>query len=187
MDGRSSSEPEDEQSGALQAKPDRLALWFRTWTPNVRRWLSRRGSVPASELDDLAQEVFVRLLRYAEETVVENPLGYILTIASNVASEWKQLSRVSQPHRSTWLDELIIGDHEEPEKYLSRKTAGARIQSAIDSLPSNCRDALLLRINEGMKYKEIARVLQRSERMVRRDLSYAYGELRVMLDIEDLR
>ncbi len=59
----------------------RFAQWFKDWRKPVRQWLSRRAAVPAAELDDLAQEVFLRLLRYSEKTAVENPLGYLLRIA----------------------------------------------------------------------------------------------------------
>ena len=66
-------------------------------------------------MDDLAQEVFLRLLRYSDEVAVENPQGYLFRIAANVANEWRDRSRVRQPHDRSWLDELHIDPSDQPD------------------------------------------------------------------------
>ena len=166
---------------------NRFAQWFKDWRKPVRHWLSRRASVPAAELDDLAQEVFLRLLRYSEKTAVENPLGYLLRIAGNVASEWRERARVSKPHDQEWLDDLLIEPDQEPENSVSQARSDANVQAAVDKLPPRQRQVLLLRVNEGLTYKQIAERLQVSPRVVLRDLSRAYSQLRTRLDPEDLK
>lgn len=166
---------------------NRFAQWFKDWRKPVRHWLSRRASVPAAELDDLAQEVFLRLLRYSEKTAVENPLGYLLRIAGNVASEWRERARVSKPHDQEWLEDLLIEPDQEPENSVSQAGSDANVQAAVDKLPSRQRQILLLRVNEGLTYKQIAERLQLSPRIVLRDLSRAYSQLRMRLDPEDLK
>lgn len=165
---------------------NRFAQWFREWRKPVRHWLSRRASVPAAELDDLAQEVFLRLLRYSEKTAVENPLGYLLRIAGNVASEWRERARVSKPHDQEWLEELLIEPDQEPENSVSQAGSDASVQAAVDKLPPRQRQVLLLRVNEGLTYKQIAERLELSPRIVLRDLSRAYSQLRTRLDPRDL-
>jgi RNA polymerase sigma-70 factor (ECF subfamily) len=169
------------------ASDNRIAQWFRDWRKPVRHWLSRRASVPAAELDDLAQEVFLRLLRYSEKTAVENPLGYLLRIAGNVASEWRERARVSKPHQQGWLDDLLIESEQEPENSVCQARTDASVQAAVDKLPARQRQVLLLRVNEGMTYKQIAERLELSPRVVLRDLSRAYSQLRMRLDPEDLK
>jgi len=166
---------------------NRFAQWFKDWRKPVRHWLSRRASVPAAELDDLAQEVFLRLLRYSEKTAVENPLGYLLRIAGNVASEWRERARVSKPHGQQWLEDLLIEPDQEPENSVSQARSDANVQAAVDKLPPRQRQVLLLRVNEGLTYKQIAERLELSPRIVLRDLSRAYGQLRTRLDPEDLK
>lgn len=166
---------------------NRFAQWFKDWRKPVRHWLSRRASVPAAELDDLAQEVFLRLLRYSEKTAVENPLGYLLRIASNVASEWRERARVSKPHDQVWLEELQIEPDQEPENSVSQAGSDANVQAAVDKLPPRQRQVLQLRVNEGLTYKQIAERLELSPRIVLRDLSRAYSQLRMQLDREDLK
>lgn len=153
----------------------------------MRHWLSRRAAVPAAELDDLAQEVFLRLLRYSEKTAVENPLGYLLRIAGNVASEWRERARVSKPHEQGWLDELLIEPDQEPQNSVSQARSDESVQAAVDRLPRRQRDVLLLRVNEGLTYKQIADRLGLTPRVVLRDLTRAYSQLRMQLDPDDLK
>lgn len=166
---------------------NRIAQWFKDWRKPVRHWLSRRAAVPAAELDDLAQEVFLRLLRYSENTAVENPLGYLLRIAGNVASEWRERARVSKPHDQEWLDDLLIESEQEPENSVCQARTDENVQNAVDKLPPRQRQVLLLRVNEGLTYKQIAERLALSPRVVLRDLSRAYSQLRTRLDREDLK
>jgi RNA polymerase sigma factor (sigma-70 family) len=182
----------DAQGKDSAAKPDtninnRFADWFKEWRKPVRHWLSRRASVPAAELDDLAQEVFLRLLRYSEKTAVENPLGYLLRIAGNVASEWRERARVSKPHDQQWLEDLLIEPDKEPENSVCQARTDETVQAAVDQLPYRQKQVLLLRVNEGLTYKEIAERLELSPRVVLRDLSRAYSQLRMRLDPDDLK
>ena len=200
MIDRRSGDIRDNSGGAqamdAQGKPsspdsddvnNRFADWFKEWRKPVRHWLSRRASVPAAELDDLAQEVFLRLLRYSEKTAVENPLGYLLRIAGNVASEWRERARVAKPHDQEWLDDLLIEPDKEPENSVCQARTDESVQAAVDKLPFRQKQVLLLRVNEGLTYKEIAERLQLSPRVVLRDLSRAYSQLRMRLDPDDLK
>lgn len=177
----------DSDSAPERGSDNRVAQWFKDWRKPVRHWLSRRAAVPAAELDDLAQEVFLRLLRYSDKTAVENPLGYLLRIAGNVASEWRERARVSKPHDQGWLDELLIESEQEPENSVCQARTDANVQAAVDKLPIRQRQVLLLRVNEGLTYKQIAERLELSPRIVLRDLSRAYSQLRTRLDREDLK
>lgn len=189
--GASQAQARDAQGDRLAPESsgvnNRFAQWFKDWRKPVRHWLSRRASVPAAELDDLAQEVFLRLLRYSEQTAVENPLGYLLRIAGNVASEWRERARVSKPHQQSWLDDLLIEPDEEPENWACQAGTNQRVQAAVDRLPRRQREVLLLRVNEGLTYKQIAARLGLTQRSVLRDLSRAYSQLRMQLDPDDLK
>src|SRR5688572_6915454 len=62
---------------------------FRRWRKPLRQWLSHRSGIKSADLDDLVQEVFLRLLRYSTAEVIGNPQGYLFRIAHNVATEWE--------------------------------------------------------------------------------------------------
>ena len=168
------------------SRNSRITLWFGRWRKPIRSWFSSRASVPRNEVDDLAQEVFLRLLRYSDDVAVENPQGYLFRIAANVASEWRDRSRVRQPHNQSWLDELQIDPAAQPDNSVFQNRISKHLQSAVDRLPKRQREVLLLHVNDGLTYKQIADRLGVTYRIVLRDLTRAYGALRVQLKAEDL-
>ena len=169
------------------ARDGRLIEWFGKWRKPIRSWLRNRASVPPGDIDDLAQEVFLRLLRYSDDVTVDNPQGYLFRIAANVANEWRERSRVRRPHDDSWLEELQIEAGDEPENAFAKTRASEYVQAALDRLPPRQREVLLLHVNEGLTYKQIAERLELSPRVVLRDLSRAYSQLRTRLDPEDLK
>ena len=169
-----------------QNRDGRLIEWFGKWRKPIRSWLRNRASVPPGDIDDLAQEVFLRLLRYSDDIAVDNPQGYLFRIAANVANEWRERSRVRRPHDDSWLDELQIESGDEPENAFAKTRANEYVQAAVDRLPPRQREVLLLHVNEGLTYKQIAQQRGLTYRIVLRDLTRAYSALRMQLRLEDL-
>ncbi len=192
--GDEHGEPEDCRAEEGEAAPDhprfsrdgRLIEWFGKWRKPIRSWLRNRASVPPGDIDDLAQEVFLRLLRYSDHIAVDNPQGYLFRIAANVANEWRERSRIRKPHDDSWLEELQIESGEEPENAFARTRTTEYVQAAVDRLPPRQREVLLLHVNEGLTYKQIAQQRGLTYRIVLRDLTRAYSTLRMQLRLEDL-
>jgi RNA polymerase sigma-70 factor (ECF subfamily) len=174
------------EGGPKAARDGRLIEWFGKWRKPIRSWLRNRASVPPGDIDDLAQEVFLRLLRYSDDIAVDNPQGYLFRIAANVANEWRERSRVRKPHDDSWLEELQIEAGDEPENAFARSRANEYVQAAVDRLPPRQREVLLLHVNEGLTYKQIAQQRGLTYRIVLRDLTRAYSTLRMQLRLEDL-
>lgn len=163
-----------------------LVEWFKKWRKPIRSWLRNRASVPPGEIDDLAQEVFVRLLRYSDDVAVENPAAYLFRIAANVANEWRERSRVSKPHDAEWLSTLLIEDEHEPESLMELEQFNAYVNDAIATLKPRQRQILLMHVNDGLTYKQIAQRLGLTYRIVLRELTAAYSTLRMRLAPEEL-
>jgi RNA polymerase sigma-70 factor (ECF subfamily) len=98
--------------------------------------------VPAADVDDLTQEVFVRLLRYSDEILVENPQGYLFRVATNVVHGWRERCRVRMPHEESWLEELQIAADDEPQNALARASAREYLRASIDRLPGRQREMI---------------------------------------------
>ncbi len=86
--------------------------WFEQFQPLIRKALRSRTSRP-SDVDDLAQEVYLRLLRVPEPELVTNPQGYLYRVALNVAEEWRQRAAQSREHTSDPLSGLASGENVE--------------------------------------------------------------------------
>src|SRR5690349_20999913 len=92
----------------MSPNPARLANWFREWRKPLLKFLARRHRGAGADLDDLAQEVFLRLLRYDRAEVVDEPRGYLFKIAANVAHDWSKRPAERFPH--DWVPPRIIAD-----------------------------------------------------------------------------
>jgi len=60
------------------------------------------------------------------------------------------------------------------------------VRAAVAKLPPRQQEVLLLHVNEGLTYMQIAQQKQLTYRVVLRDLTRAYSRLRRELDLGDL-
>jgi RNA polymerase sigma-70 factor (ECF subfamily) len=145
----------------------------------------RKGVGSSADVDDIAQEVFLRLLRYDRSDLVSSPQAYLYKVASNISTEWATRSSRRLPHKSGWLTDLV--DTLYPETAVERESAHAELKRAIAVLPPRCRDILRMHFDAGMSHETIAKRLLISRRMVRREMERAYAALRATLDPDLLR
>lgn len=166
-----------------KADPEnRLVEWFRRWRTPLRRFLASRSAVRPADFDDVAQEVFLRLLRYDTARIVEHPQAYLFKMAANVAAEWSIRSSNRLTHEPHWLASLVAADR--PEENLDCEAAQLEVKRALDTLSPRERTILKLYFEEGLSQAEIATKLGVSFRIVRRDFEKSYGKLRRELDDE---
>lgn len=165
------------------AAQQRLTDWFRRWRAPLREFLVARRAVHRADLDDVAQEVFLRLLRYDRAELVEQPQAYLFKMASNVAAEWAIRARHRCPHDPKWLGDLLAD--EQPEKEVARESERQEVERAINTLPLRLREVLKLHFNEGLGHADIATRIGTSQRAVKRYLANSYARLRLELDTRE--
>src|ERR1700732_2368661 len=112
----------------------RIGQWYRRWRAPLRKFLARRGAVRSADLDDVAQEVFVRLLRYERAELVEHPQAYLFKMALNVAAEWAIRARNTQPHDASWLTDLLSDEQADQGAFCH--VTHAEIERALNTLTS---------------------------------------------------
>jgi len=152
-----------------------LVGWRKRWNRSLLRFIGRRlrSSV---DIEDLAQETYLRLLRARDLGSVRNPHAYLLTVASHVVSEWRD----RQPPREMFevVDENFLADEATAEFTIEAEVSQALLDQALQDLPPMTRAVLLLRFRENRRCKDIARDLELTERQVRRHLTRGYERLR---------
>lgn len=147
------------ESGLPQSSHDMLA---RQAGP-VRRWLAgyfQRRAGNDSEVDDLVQEVFTRIVARNSSEPIGNLNGYVLRVAANVLAD--RARRRSSRHADEHIefDAELHGDEEiDPERVLSGKEELHAATSALLSLPERTRTVFVLRRLEGWRFGDIARHL----------------------------
>ncbi len=156
----------------------RVADWARRWNAGLERFLKRRVAAPV-DAQDLAQEVYLRLLRAQQLDLVVEPQAYLYKVASNVAAEWRVRASQSKPHSAAELDALV--EATSPETLVSEELEHARLDAALRGMPAAVRAVLYLKLTSAMSHEEIAGRLGITQRMVRRFLTTGYAELRQRL------
>ena len=106
--------------------------------------------------EDLVQETYVRALAARHKAAPDEKLrSWLFVILHNV---WRNERRRQRPRAEP--DEVErLPAREDVAAALDRRTAGERLQQAIDALPGPFRQVLALRYEEELSYKEIAEVL----------------------------
>jgi RNA polymerase sigma-70 factor (ECF subfamily) len=162
-------------------RSQRIAEWARSWNAGLTRFLRRR--LPEQiDAEDLAQEVYVRLLRVEQLEQIQEPQAYLYRVASNVAAEWRMRAAYSKPHSTEELDKLVAAAT--PESLLDEAQFSGQLNAALQAMTPMVRAVVYLKLREDMSHEEIARHLGITTRMVRRMLTAGYAQLRrsVVLD-----
>jgi RNA polymerase sigma-70 factor (ECF subfamily) len=123
---------------------------------NYARWLTKSDA----DAEDVVQDAAVRALRFFSSLRNDDARAWLLTIVRNT---W--YARLSKPGR---VDLHAVLDHMkderpdeqlDPEALMIQQQAVKRVQRAIEELPVDFREVIVLRELEGFSYKEIAAVI----------------------------
>lgn len=123
---------------------------------NLARWLTRN----TEDAEDVVQEAYLRAFRFFEGFHGGDPRTWILKIVRNTCYTWLHKNRALQS--AALFDEQVHTDTDEsinPEALLLQKHHGQLLNRALEELPAEFREVLVLLELEGLSYKEIADVL----------------------------
>jgi RNA polymerase sigma-70 factor, ECF subfamily len=122
---------------------------------NLARWLTRNDQ----DAQDVVQEASLRAFKYFDTFQGGNCRTWLLTIVRNTCYTWMRRNR--PPELVASLDEEIDSascEASTPET-LHANTADLRmLNKALEDLPAEYREVVILRELEDLTYKEIAEV-----------------------------
>jgi len=124
---------------------------------------------------ELAQEVYVRMLRVPDIESVRNPEAYLYTVASNLAKEHARHERRDGDVVNV-DDPLVQEQLAELPSYAGQLDAQERIKrlrEVLHQLSPKCQAAVVLQYWHGCSYEEIGQRLGVSTNMVKKYLSQA--------------
>jgi RNA polymerase sigma factor (sigma-70 family) len=111
----------------------------------------------AYDVDDLVQEVFIRLARQAAIESVEQIDSYVFQTAANVIRDRARRLAVRHHRDHVALAESDLPTNDlSPERVLLGTEELNRAIAALEELPDNTRRVFVLRRYEGMRHEEIA-------------------------------
>jgi RNA polymerase sigma-70 factor (ECF subfamily) len=123
---------------------------------NYARWLTKNDA----DAEDVVQDAYVRALRFFSSLRDENARAWLFTIVRNT---W--YGRF--PRRATSAVVNVADDEADsqadvgldPEALLIQQQTVDHVRRALDTLPTDFREVLVLRELEGLSYKEIAAIV----------------------------
>jgi len=147
----------------------------------LRRYLQTRlNRARWDDVEDLAQEVYFRLLRYDQSRLVQDPARYVLGIASNVVADYyigASRGNVSLDDAGEELESL----DDVTQDSLNQLSLEQEIERAFSRLPERCAIALLLVKRDGLSYEQAAERLGTTVKMVSNYVVEAKREIRLSI------
>ena len=160
--------------GENDASLEALDMRFRA---SLDRYFSRRLR-DRGEIEDLIQEVFLRLAKRGSLEDVDKVGGYVFETASSVLNDRlrRKRSRYEADHEA--FDGQQHGDVDfSPERVLLGKEALVRATAVLLELPERTRMVFVMRRLEGMRYLDIAARLGISVSAVEKHMTRAMAHL----------
>lgn len=119
---------------------------------NLARWLTRDGR----DAEDMVQEAYLRAFRFFEGFRGGDGRAWLLTIVRNTCYTWLQQNRSREFIALDDEIDKVESDLRSPEEILIATNDNELLERALDELPLEFREVIILRELEGMSYKEIA-------------------------------
>lgn len=158
-----------------------VGAWAEEWHSDLVKFLARRTSTRA-DAQDLAQEVYLRLLRADRLDLIRQPRSYLLRIAANVLHEWRLHARRSQQVPNEYFENIPSADN--PENSTVSVVRDRRLAIELGRLPTPVRIALVLHVRDGLSYEQISARMHVTRRMIKRYLHVAFVRLRARVPLD---
>jgi len=153
----------------------------------LRRFLASRLRYGSADVQDLAQEVFLRLLRINHHETIRSSEAYLYTIAFHVLHQ-HVLRRSAMPQAveiTELINELESAPESDPVRQFETQQQLAELQRALQQLSPKAQAVLLLHRRDGYSLEEIGAHLGFSRAMAAKYLSKALLHCRQRLQVKE--
>jgi RNA polymerase sigma-70 factor (ECF subfamily) len=150
---------------------------------NLARWLTGNGE----DAEDVVQEAYLRALRFFGGFRGENARPWLLAIVRNTCYTWLRRNRMDELTAELDEDVPVTGETSvNPESIVLAAARSDFVHKALEQLPAEFREIVILRELEGLSYKEIAAIAAIPVGTVMSRLARARAKLQKLLSEPDL-
>lgn len=151
---------------------------YLNFNEGLHRFLRRKLN-SQDAVEDVAQEVYLRLVRHRKLDEIKPSLALLRTIATNLLKDrYRRINvRNMHAHISTSDIEDVASSESTPEEIVKFKEGLNYFQAVYRTLSDDCRKAFMLHRFKGFTYEEIARTLGISKSMVQKHISHVLFQL----------
>lgn len=145
----------------------------------LRRFLSQRLRNVA-DAPDLAQEVFLRLMRVEHHETIRSPEAYLFTVASHILHQHtlRQSTTPATVDISELFSELQLASNEDPASRADVSQRIERLERSLKELPPKISTTLMLHRYAGFSIEEIGKQLGVSRPTAKKYLARALTHCR---------
>ena len=122
---------------------------------NYARWLTKNDA----DAEDVLQDAAIRALRFLPSLRNDDARPWLLAIVRN--TWYGRLAQQGAADRTKVYDEMTDPRRDEqlgPEALIVQQQTVEQVQRAVETLPVEFREVIVLRELEGLSYKEIAAI-----------------------------
>ncbi len=131
-----------------------------------------------SIVKDLIQDIFLKLwINRRTLATISNLPGYLYVSLKHNSANYLKIQRKRISSDSEALGESFSISSTDPEELVIEKEEQKKIEDTINSLPKKCRMIFRLIKEEGLKYKEVAGLLDISVKTVEAHMTFAYSRI----------
>ena len=124
----------------------------------IKRYL-KRFFYRDEDIDDMAQETFLKAYKYTHQREIEFPKAYLYQVAKSVAM--RELASKSR-QLTDYMDEALVPEPDDQPSLEEEVMADQKLVhfcESIADLPPQCRRVFLMRKYQAMSHREIAGAL----------------------------
>ncbi len=147
--------------GGAAVTGDAVSEWFvREIVPLETKLMHylRHNWRNASDIADLRQEVYARVLAGARERLPDDPERFLFVCARNLLINMARREQVVPMEAFADIDALgVASDAPAPDRLLIEREELGRLEAALAQLPPRTREAIELAYFEGLSGREIAK------------------------------
>jgi RNA polymerase sigma-70 factor (ECF subfamily) len=122
---------------------------------NLARWLARNGH----DAEDVVQEACLRAYQFFDGFHGADGRAWLLTIVRNTCYTWLERNRAREPAMTFDEEKHSTADPAaSPDRLLLQTEDRQLLRAALEALPPEYREVIVLRELEGLSYKEVAAV-----------------------------
>lgn len=177
------------RAGRTDSLAELVARWEQPLFRFVYRLVARR-----EDAKDVCQETFLRILHKSDHFREGARFStWMYQIALNLCRDQaRKRRRWSAVLAETREDDEVpplefASDDPGPREEAERREAAEAVRSALEALPPEQREVLVLKEYEGLKFREIAEILGCPESTVKSRMYYALGAMRHRLEARGIR
>ena len=147
----------------------------KIWYPYVYRYALRfTGKVEMAK--EVAQLTFISITKSVKN--LREPSSFTPWVFRIAANECRNLLRKQKFHEPLEVVHSNMSNERNPLEILERSEAIERIKKALQAIPEEQREVIILKEYEGLKFREIAKILEVSENTVKSRMYYGLNALK---------